>query len=113
AGALEHVVGHVEDPEPDDEDSDCAGADLLLQGVAEGMAEVGGVADQEDRDGDGDGAGGNKGTAATEAGSAAVTVVADDGLDQHAGDWAAEPDVGGPFVRDAEKLDIWGEEGKL
>ncbi|KAG4908042.1 hypothetical protein JHK86_056526 [Glycine max] len=35
AGSLEHVVGHVQDPEADDEDGDGAGAGFFGQGVAE------------------------------------------------------------------------------
>ena len=72
------------------------------------MAEVGGVADEEDGDGDERGASDDEGTASAEAGGAAVTVVADDGLDKHAGDGAAEPDEGGPGVGDAEELDVRG-----
>lgn len=40
-------------------------------------------------------------------------MVADDGLDEHPGDWAAEPNEGGPSVRDAEQLDVGSEEGEL
>jgi len=53
------------------------------------VAEVGGVAYEKDGDGNGQRSGGDEGAAAAEAGSAVVAVVADDGLDQHAGDWAA------------------------
>ena len=72
------------------------------------MAEVGGVADKEDGDGDGEGAGGDEGAAAAEAGGAAVAVVSHDGLDEHAGDWAAEPDEGGPSVGNPQQLDVRG-----
>jgi len=113
AGALEHVVGDVQDPEADDEDGDGAWADFLGEGVAENVAEVGGVAYEKDGDGNGQGSGGDEGTAAAEAGSAAVAVVADDGLDQHAGDWAAEPDEGGPRVGNSQQLNVGGEEGEL
>lgn len=60
--------------------------------------EVNGVADNED---DSEGAGG-------EAGGAAVAVVSHDGLDEHAGDWAAEPDEGGPSVGNPQQLDVRG-----
>ena len=33
-------------------------------------------------------------------------MVADEGLDDDAGDWAAEPDEGDPHVRGAEHLDV-------
>lgn len=77
------------------------------------MAEVSGKADEEDGGGYEGGAGGDEGAAAAEAGGAAVAVVADDGLDEHAGDGAAEPDESGPGVGNAKELDVGGEEGKL
>lgn len=81
--------------------------------VAGGHADVGGEADEEDGGGDEGGAGGDEGAAAAEAGGAAVGVVADEGLDDHAGDGPAEPDEGGPRVRDAEELDVRRQEGQL
>lgn len=106
---MQHVVGDVEDPESDDEDGHCAWLERFGHVVAGFVAYVGGEADEDDGDGDAAGAGGDEGASPAEGGLAVVTVVADDGLDQHAGDWAAEPDVGGPFVGDAEELDVRGE----
>jgi len=37
--------------------------------------------------------------------------VADERLDEEAGDGATEPDDAGPLVRDAELLDVGSEEG--
>ena len=113
AWTLQHVVRHVEDPEPDDEDGDGARAGLFGQVVAEHVAHVGGVADEEDGDGYGEGAGGDEGTAAAEARGAAVAVVAYYRLDDHPAYWAAEPDEGGPSVRDAQQLDVGGQQGEL
>lgn len=73
------------------------------------MAYVGGVADEKHSDGDEDGTGKNEGTATAEAGFAGVAVEADDGLDDHAGDGAAEPNEGRPFVRDAQELNVGGQ----
>lgn len=82
AGALYGVVGDVEQPESDDEDGDGSGFHADGEGVAEGVANVGGEADEEDAEGEEGGAGDDEGAAATEGGGAAVAVVAYDGLDE-------------------------------
>lgn len=51
AGSLEHVVSDVQDPEPNDEDDDGTRPGFLGEVVAGDVAEVGGVADEEDGDG--------------------------------------------------------------
>ncbi|PON58442.1 hypothetical protein PanWU01x14_166540 [Parasponia andersonii] len=110
---MEHVVGDVEDPEPDHEHGDRPRLRLAVEAVAERVAEIGGEADEEDGDGDEGGAGCDEWPPAAEAGGAAVAVVAHYGLDQHAGDWAAEPDEGGPGVWNAEELNVRGQQGEL
>lgn len=113
ARSLEHVVGHVEDPEPDDKHGDRPRLGLPVKAVAEGVAEICGEADEEDGNGDEGGAGGDERTPTAEPGGAAVAVVADDWLDQHAGDGATEPDEGGPGVWNAEELNVRGQQGEL
>lgn len=43
--SLEHIVSDVENPESNDEDSNCSGTDFFVEAVAKGMAEISGVAD--------------------------------------------------------------------
>ena len=51
-----------------------------------------------DGDGDGEGASGDEEVAVGKTGGATIVVVSHDDLDEHARDWAAEPDEGGPNV---------------
>lgn len=71
------------------------------------------MADDQDGDGDRCGARGDEGRPAAEAAGAAVAQVADNGLNEEAGDRAAEPDEAGPHVRDAELLHVRGEQREL
>ena len=77
------------------------------------MTDIGGKADEEDGCGDEAGAGGDEGSAAAEARGAAVAVVADEGLDEHAGDGPTEPDECGPRVRDAQQLYVRRQQRQL
>lgn len=110
-GTLRDVVGDVEDPKADYEDS--YGSRSVGGGVAKDPADVSGVGDDDDGDHDGDSADEDEGAAAAEAAGAAVAHVADERLDEEAGDRAAEPDDAGPLVRDAKLLDVGSEEGEL
>jgi len=62
------------------------------------VVKVGSVANKEDGDGDGEGASGDEEVAVGKTGGATIVVVSHDDLDEHARDWAAEPDEGGPNV---------------
>lgn len=102
AGVHEEVVADVQDPESDHEDGDGTGlGGAGIKAVAGEVAKVGGEADEDDGDGDEGGAGGDEGAAAAEARGAAVAVEAGEWLHHEAGDGAAEPYVGCPFVWDA------------
>lgn len=83
---MRDVVGDVEDPKADDEDS--YGGRSVGSGVAEEPTDVGGEADDDDGDDDGDGAAEDERPAAAEAAGAAVAHVADERLDEEAGDGA-------------------------
>lgn len=43
--SLKHIVSDVENPESNDEDSNCSGTDFFFEVVAEGMAKISGVSD--------------------------------------------------------------------
>lgn len=116
AGPLRRVVADIEQPEADEVDADGAEA-YLARGdvVSEEATEVGGEADGEDGGGDGGGARGYEGPAATERGGGgdAVGEVADEGLDEEAGERAAEPDEAGEGVGDAQLLHVGGQQRQL
>nr|GMD52184.1 hypothetical protein Iba_chr11bCG9480 [Ipomoea batatas] len=77
-----HVICDVENPEAGDENGNGTGLRAFAEGVAGGMADVGGEADEDN---------GN---------------VTDEGLDDHAGDGPTEPDEGGELVLDPQQLDV-------
>lgn len=108
---MRDVVSDVEDPEADDEDGD--GGRAVVRGVAEEPADVGGVSDDENSGDDGDGADEDEGPAAAVAAGAAVAHVADEGLHEEAGDWAAEPDDAGPLVGDPQLLNVGRQQREL
>lgn len=110
---LKHVIGDVEDPESDDEDTDGTGLGGLVGVVAGGHADIGCESDEEDGGGDEGGAGGDEGAAAAESAGASVGIVSDEWLDDHAGDGSTEPDEGGPGVGNTEELDVRRQEGQL
>ena len=106
AWTLEHVVGHVQDPEADHKDHHRAWTGLLREVIARRVSYIGCIADEEHSNCDGDGSDEDEGTAATKAGSASVAAVPYNGLHKQPRDWAAEPNERRPCVRDAEGLDV-------
>nr|GMD81874.1 hypothetical protein TEA_019755 [Ipomoea batatas] len=101
---LLRLAHDVEDPKPDDKNSNGTGLSGFVEAVAGGVADISGEANEEDSENDEQGAGGNKGATATETPSAIVAVVADQGLNNHAGDGPTKPHKGREFVRDSEQL---------
>nr|GMD74179.1 hypothetical protein TEA_019755 [Ipomoea batatas] len=110
---LLRLAHDVEDPKPDDKNSNGTGLSGFVEAVAGGVADISGEANEEDSENDEQGAGSNKGATATETPSAIVAVVADQGLNNHAGDGPTKPHKGREFVRDSEQLNVRGEEGEL
>lgn len=103
---MSDVISDVENPKPDDKHGDGGRPEAL--GVTKQPPDVGGVSDNEDGDDDRGGAGENERPAAAEAASAFITEVADERLDEEAGNGAAEPDDARPLVRDPELLNVRG-----
>ena len=103
---LQHVVGDVEDPKSDHKEDDGTRLRSFLQRVAQRVAKIGRISDEEHCYGDKDCSGHDKRPATTEAGGASVTEVADDGLNYDTRDGTTKPNEGSPFMRDAEELDI-------
>ncbi|KAL8127440.1 hypothetical protein AgCh_014375 [Apium graveolens] len=101
------------DPESYDKHGYSSGFEVFCHIVTGFITYIGCKAYEDDGDRNAGSTGGDVWTATAKGRLTTVAVVADDGLNQHARNWAAEPDVSGPFVGDAEELNVRGEQGEL
>lgn len=108
---LSNIVSHIQNPKPEHEKRH--GGRPMSLGITKPPPQVSGVTNNKNRDNDKQSSGHNKRSPAAEAVGAAVTHVANQGLNEEPGERAAEPYDAGPRVRDPELLHVGCEEGEL
>ena len=110
---MKHVISHIQNPKPNHEYRNRPGFDSIIEWVAGNPSDVGCVADEKHSYGNENSSSGDEGAATPEPGCAAVAVVTNQRLHNHAGDGTAEPDKSSPLVGNAEKLNVGRQQRQL